>query len=68
MPITERPRSMLASVVGWVLVVVVVVVALRTVVGTIMWVLRSVLVIAAIAGLVALYLWLKAPREDEPRR
>ena len=64
MPDPDRSRSYLASAVGWVLVIVVAVVALRFVVGTFMWVFRTVLFIALILGLLFAYLWLKAPRED----
>jgi len=68
MPAVDRPRSLLASVVGWVLVVIVALLALRFVVGTFMWVFRGVLLIALILGLLWAYVWLKAPRGDGPDR
>jgi hypothetical protein len=68
MPDVDRHRSLLASVVGWVLVVVIAIVALRFVVGTFMWVLRGALLIALVLGLLWAYLWLKAPRGDGPDR
>ena len=64
MPDVDRSRSFLASVVGWVLVAVIALVALRFVVGTFMWVLRGALLIALVLGLLFAYLWLKAPKED----
>ena len=68
MPAVDRSRSLLASVVGWVLVVVVALLALRFIVGTFMWVFRGVLLIALILGLLWAYFWLKAPRGDGPDR
>ena len=54
-------RSVLATVVGYVLVVVLVVVLFNFVIGTIFWLVRTVLIIVALLGLLTLYLKLKSP-------
>lgn len=61
----SRTRSALATVVGWVLVVVVVLLALRFVIGTVAWVVRSSLAIIVIVGLAWLWLSLKSPPDDD---
>jgi uncharacterized membrane protein len=58
-------RSALATVVGWLLVVVVVLVALRFVVGTLAWFVRSFLGLVVIVGLFVAWLILKAPDDDD---
>jgi uncharacterized membrane protein len=60
-----RMRSALATVVGWLLVVVVVLVALRFVVGTLAWFVRSFLGLVVIVGLFVAWLILKAPDDDD---
>lgn len=55
------PRSALASAIGWVIVVLVVVWAFGMVIGWIAFVLRSLVWIAVIGVLVVAYLRLKAP-------
>jgi len=62
-----RVRSALATVVGWLLVVVVVLVALRFVVGTLAWFIRSFLGLVVIVGLFVAWLILKAPDDDDDR-
>lgn len=52
---------MMATAVGYVLVAVIALVALRMVIGTIFWVIRTAIVVAVIAGLLALYLRLRTP-------
>lgn len=54
-------RSVLATVVGYVLVAVLVVVLFNFVIGTIFWLVRTVLIIIALLGLLTLYLKLKSP-------
>ena len=54
-------RSVLATVVGWVLVGVVVVVLFNFVIGTLFWLIRTVLIIVALLGLLTIYLKLKSP-------
>lgn len=60
-----RVRSALATVVGWLLVVVVVLVGLRFVVGTLAWFVRSFLGLVVIVGLFVVWLILKAPDDDD---
>jgi hypothetical protein len=52
---------MLATLVGYVIVIVLALVVLRFVVGTILWVIRSILVVVVLLGLLTIYLRLKAP-------
>ncbi|MEO7371383.1 MAG: hypothetical protein ABI949_02875 [Ilumatobacteraceae bacterium] len=54
-------RSVLATVVGYVLVAVLVVVLFNFVVGTIFWLIRTLLIIVVLLGLLALYFKLKSP-------
>jgi hypothetical protein len=54
-------RSVLATIVGWVLVGVVVVVLFNFVIGTLFWLIRTVLIIVALLGLLTIYLKLKSP-------
>lgn len=61
---STRVRSALASVVGWVLVAVVLLWALRLVAGTVLWLVRSLLVAIVVVALVVAYLWLKAPDDE----
>ena len=56
-------RSAIASVVGWVLVVVIALVALQFVIGSIIWLFRWLLILAVIGGLLTLYLRLKLPKD-----
>lgn len=58
---TGRTRSYLASLVGWVFVIVLAVVLFRFVLGTLFWIVRTVLIVAVLAGLLTLYLKLKSP-------
>jgi hypothetical protein len=57
----DRTRSVLATVVGWVLVAVVVLLALRILFGALGFLIRGVVVIVVIVGLLWAYLALKAP-------
>ena len=56
----SRTRSYLASVVGWVFVIVLAVVMFRFVLGTLFWLVRTVLIVAVLAALLTLYLKLKS--------
>lgn len=60
-----RVRSALATVVGWLLLIVVVLVGLRFVVGTLAWFVRSFLGLVVIVGLFVVWLILKAPDDDD---
>ena len=54
-------RSLLATIVGYVLVIVVIVVLFNFIIGTIFWLVRTILIIAVLVGLLLLYLHLKSP-------
>jgi hypothetical protein len=56
-------RSALATVVGWVLIVVLAIVALQVVIGSIIWLFRWLVILAVIGGLLTLYLRLKLPKD-----
>jgi len=59
----SRPRSFLATVVGYLVVAIIIWFLFGWLVGTILWILRTALIIAVIVGLVALYLKLKGPKD-----
>jgi uncharacterized membrane protein len=61
MAAVDRSRSVLATAVGWMLAIVVIVVGLRFLFSSIFWMLRSVFVVAMVGALVMLYLALKDP-------
>lgn len=54
-------RSVLATVVGYVLVAVVIVVLFNFVIGTIFWLIRTLLIVVVLLALLTLYLRLKSP-------
>jgi hypothetical protein len=54
-------RSLLATIVGYVLVIVVIVVLFNFVVGTLFWLIRTIFIVALLVGLLVLYLRLKSP-------
>ncbi len=53
------PRSILASVVGWLIVAIVVYLFFGWIVGTLFWLLRMLVVLVLLGGLFALYLRLR---------
>ncbi|MFM7534296.1 MAG: hypothetical protein ACKO91_00680 [Acidimicrobiales bacterium] len=57
-----RARSLAATVVGWVIVVLLAWWLLGALVGTLLWLLRAVLLVAVLLGLIWLYVWLRRPR------
>ncbi|MDJ0769950.1 MAG: hypothetical protein QNJ12_14210 [Ilumatobacter sp.] len=59
-----RPRSMLASIVGWVIVALVLFWLLGAVIGTIRFLIRFLVWAIVLVALVALYLNLRAPADD----
>ncbi len=59
----SRSRSLLGTVVGYVLVAVIVYFVLRLFVGTIFWLIRTLIVVVIVGGLFALYLRLKLPKD-----
>ena len=64
MSLRTSSRSVAASAVGWVLVLVVGWILLRFVLGTIFWIVRGAILIAIVIGLLLLWLTLKAPDDD----
>jgi len=62
--VAEESRSLLASIIGWVIVAIIAWFVLGFILGTIFWVLRSIIWIVVIGGLIWAYLALKAPKTD----
>ena len=58
-------RSLLATIVGWFLVAVIILVLFHAVVGTVLWLFRTLVIVVVIVGLIALYLRLKSPPDSE---
>jgi hypothetical protein len=60
---TERggARSLLATIVGYVIVAIVVLFLFKFVVGTIFWLFRSLVVVVVLLVLLTIYLRLKSP-------
>ena len=54
-------RSIFATIVGYFLVAVIVLVLFNSVVGTILWLFRLVVIVVVILGLLTLYFKLKSP-------
>jgi hypothetical protein len=54
-------RSLVATIVGYVIVALVVLFLLQFVIGTIFWVLRALVVIVILLALVTIYAKLKSP-------
>ena len=61
MAASDRSRSLLATVIGWILVAIVVFVALRVLLGAVGFLVRGVVLIVVVVGLLWAYLALKAP-------
>lgn len=55
-----RPRSLLASVIGWLIVAIVVYFLFGWIVGTVRVLLRFVLIVAVVVGLLWVYFRLRA--------
>ena len=58
-------RSVLATLVGYFLVGVIILVLFHAVVGTVLWLFRTVAIIVLLLGLVALYFRLKSPPDSD---
>ena len=56
-----RGRSLLATVVGYLIVAVIALLVFRFIVGTFFWVIRAAVIIVILLGLVTLYAKLKSP-------
>ncbi len=57
----SRARSFLATVVGYLIVIVLAVVVFRFVLGTIYWLLRAFFIVIVLVVLLTVYLRLKSP-------
>jgi hypothetical protein len=62
--VADDSRSVLATIIGWIIVAIIAWFLLGFVFGTLMWILRSILWIVVIGGLLWAYLALKAPKDD----
>jgi hypothetical protein len=63
MPLADRSRSLLATIVGWVLAAIIVWLALRFLFGALGFVVRGVILIVVIVGLLWTYVALKTPND-----
>ena len=54
-------RSLLATIVGYVIVAIVVLFVFNFIVGTILWLFRTIAAVVIVLALVSIYLTLKAP-------
>ncbi len=54
-------RSVLATVVGYGIVAIIVLILFNFIIGTILWLFRTVVVIVVLVGLLTIYLRLKSP-------
>jgi len=61
---SDRSRSFLATVIGWVLAAIVVWLALRFLLGALDFLVRGVILIVVVVGLLWAYLALKAPGDS----
>ncbi len=57
-------RSVLATVVGYGIVAIIVLVLFNFVIGTILWLFRTVVIIVVLIGLLTIYLRLKSPPDS----
>ena len=56
---------MLATVVGYAIVAIIVLVLFHFIIGTILWLFRTLVIIVVIVGLITIYLKLKSPPDDD---
>jgi hypothetical protein len=61
---TTRPKRVLATVIGWLIVAIIAWWLLGFILGTLAFILRSFLWIVVLGGLLWAYLALKAPDDD----
>ncbi len=57
-------RSVLATVVGYGIVAIIVLILFNFIIGTILWLFRTVVVIVVLVGLLTIYLRLKSPPDS----
>lgn len=60
----SRTRSVLATVVGYGIVAIIVLVLFNFIIGTILWLFRTVVIIVVLIGLLTIYLRLKSPPDS----
>ena len=60
---TERSgaRSITATIVGYLLLAIIVLILFHSIVGTILWLFRTIVIIVVVLGLLTVYLRLKSP-------
>ena len=63
MALPDRSRSLLASIIGWILAAIVVWLALRFLFGALGFLARGVILTVVLVGLLWAYLALKAPND-----
>ena len=56
----SKARSLLPTVLGWVVVAIILYVAFGFIIGTLRWIIRWVIVLVVVGGLMALYLRLRS--------
>ena len=56
---------MLATVVGYAIVAIIVLVLFHFIIGTILWLFRTLVIVVVIVGLITIYLRLKSPPDDD---
>ena len=54
-------RSVLATLVGYVIVAIVVLLLFHFIIGTILWLFRTLVIVVVLLGLLTIYLKLKSP-------
>jgi hypothetical protein len=57
-------RSVLATVVGYAIVAIIVLVLFNFIIGTILWLFRTLVIIVVLVGLLTIYLRLKSPPDS----
>ena len=56
-------RSVLATIIGYVIVAIVVLFLFHFIIGTILWLFRTLVIVVVLLGLVTIYLRLKSPSD-----
>jgi hypothetical protein len=54
-------RSVLATIVGYIIVAVIILVLFHFIIGTILWLFRTLVIVVVLLGLLTVYLRLKSP-------
>ena len=54
-------RSVLATIVGYIIVAVIALVLFHFIIGTILWLFRTIVIVVLLLGLLTIYLRLKSP-------